>query len=66
MAKQTSIIESVELESGGEVSINVASNRSDKVSIGFTAGDVDFSFWVTTENAQEIADKINQVLSEAE
>lgn len=66
MAKNTSVIENVELESGGELCIYMASNNKNKVNIGFTVREVETNIWITTEEAQELADKINKVLSEIE
>lgn len=63
MAKNTSVSESVELESGGEVSVYIAGNR---VALTFTKSDLEACIWLSKEEAQEYADKINQALSEAE
>ena len=63
MAKNTSVSESVELENGGEVSVYIAGNR---VALTFTKSDLEACIWLSKEEAQEYADKINQALSEAE
>lgn len=64
MAKQSTVIESVELEKGGELSIYVASHNSNRVNIGFSIGEVEANVWISTEEAQQLADKINKALSE--
>lgn len=66
MAKTSTVIESVELEKGGEISVYIASNSSNKLNIGFTVGEVEANIWISSEEAQELADKINKALSEAE
>jgi len=66
MAKNTSVIENVELEKGGELSIYTASNSTNRVNIGVSVGDIETNIWISSEEAQELADKINKVLSEAE
>lgn len=66
MAKSTTVLENVELEKGGEISVYIASNSSNRVNLGFSIGDVEANVWISSEEAQELADKINKALSEIE
>ena len=66
MAKNTTVLENIELEKGGEISIYMASNNKDRFNIGFQSGEVEANVWISTVEAQELADKINKALSEIE
>ena len=66
MAKQSTVLENVELQKGGELSVYVTSNNSSRVNIGFSIGEVEANVWISSEEAQELADKINKALSEVE
>jgi len=63
MATSKTILESVDVK-GGELSIYVASHNSNRVNIGFSIGEVEANVWISTEEAQQLADKINKALSE--
>lgn len=66
MAKNSTVLETVELEKGGEITLYMASNNKSRFNIGFQSGEIESQVWLSTEEAQELADKINKVLSEIE
>lgn len=66
MAKNSTVLENIELEKGGEISLYMASNSNNRFNIGFQSGEVETNIWISTEEAQDLADKINKVLSEIE
>lgn len=63
MAKSSTVSEQVELQDGGEVSIYISGNR---VALTLNKNDLEAVIWITKEEAQQYADKINHALSEAE
>lgn len=63
MAKNVNVMESLELENGGELQVYIAGKR---VALTFTKSDLEACIWVSKEEAQEYADKINKALSESE
>lgn len=66
MSKNNTVLESVELENGGEITLYMSSNNHARFNIGFTVGEAESQIWISTEEAQDLADKINKVLSEIE
>lgn len=66
MAKNSTVLENIELEKGGEISLYMAYNSNNRFNIGFQSGEVETNIWISTEEAQDLADKINKVLSEIE
>lgn len=61
MAVNKSVIENVELENGGEVSVYVVRDRA---SLGVQIKDIDFSVWLSAEELKQVAEMINKALEQ--
>lgn len=63
MAINKSYIESVELSTGTELTVQ-ASGTSDRVSLSIDGSETNFSIWITKEEAKAFANEINKMLEE--
>lgn len=61
MAVNKSIIESVELENGGELSVYIVRDRA---SLGVQIKDIDFSVWLSTEELKKLSETITKALEQ--
>lgn len=61
MAKNQTVSESMELETGVSLDTYINNNRA---SIGIEAKDISVNVWLTLEELQDFADMLNKVLEE--
>lgn len=61
MAVNKSIIESVELEDGGELSVYIV---GEKASLGMEGKSISSSIWITKEELEKLATAINKALEQ--
>lgn len=54
--------EMVELAEGGELQVYGASSA--RIALSFSKNDLEACIWISAEEAQEFADKINKLLTE--